>query len=106
MLLEPARDEDPSGLEEVEHAVVRGPVEDARPLPAGLDDADPAKRGQVLRRRPLLQPEIRLQRADRLLALPQELDDPDAGGMPENTEQAGLHLVHGTDVVRHGRTLA
>ena len=56
----------------------------------------------MLRGRPRLEPELGLERADRPLALAQQLDDPDARRMTEHPEQPGLHLVHGTHAARHG----
>jgi hypothetical protein len=105
LTLELAHDQRAAGIQQVVDLVVRGAVEDARPVAAGLDEPDATQRGEVLRRRPGLEPELDLERAHRALAFAQQLDDPHTGGMPEDAEQACLHLVDGTHAVRHARSL-
>ena len=68
MTFELSRDERATRVEQIEHLLVRRAIEDARPVPARLDEPDATQRGQVLRRRAGLEPELRLERADRALA--------------------------------------
>ena len=66
------------------------PVEDARALAPRGDQADPTQRGQVLRRRAGVEPELGLKRADRALAVAQQLQDPHARRMTEDAEETAF----------------
>ena len=52
-----------------------------------------------------VEPERRLQRPDRALAVAEQLEDPHPRRVPEHAEEPGLHLVDGTHVVRHARII-
>src|SRR4051812_16319251 len=82
-------------VEQLEHALVVDAVEDARALPARLDDPEAPQRGEVLGGRARVEPELGLERADGTFALPQQLEDPDADRMAKDAKEARLDLVDG-----------
>ena len=91
-----------AGGEQVEDPLVVDAVVDARALAPRLDEADPPQRREVLRRPARVEPELGLQRADRALALPEQLQDPHPRRMPEHPEEVRLDLVNLARVMRHG----
>ena len=81
-------------VQQIEDPLVVDAVVDARPLAARLDEADPPQRRQMLRRAARVETELSLQRADRTLAVAQQLEDPHPRRMPQHTEQTRLHLMN------------
>ena len=53
-----------------------------------------------------VEPKLRLQRADRTLALTEQLEDANASRVTEDAEEAGFRLVQGPGVVRHSPTIS
>ena len=74
-------------VEQVEDALVVDAVVDARAFAARLDETDPPQCGQVLRGAAGVELELCLQRADRALAVAQQLEDPDARRVAEHPEE-------------------
>ena len=91
----------PAGGEQVEDALVVDAVVDARPLPPRRHEPDPPQRREMLRRPARVEPELGLQRADRALAVAQQLEDPHPRRVAEHPKEVRLHLVHRPRVVRH-----
>ena len=69
---------------------IGGPVVDARALLARLDETDPPQRRQMLRRAAGIEPERVLQGADGVLAVTEQLEDPDPRRMPERAKESAL----------------
>ena len=87
LVLEPPRDERATRREEVEDPLVRGPIEDARPLAPRFDEPDTPQRRQVLRGRPGLEPELGLERPHRALTVAEQLEIRTRAGCPSTRKR-------------------
>ena len=99
LLREPATDDRPPRLEQLEHDRIVDAVVDARALAPRLDQPDPAQRREMLRRAPRVQLELRLQRPDRLLPVMKQLENPHSRRVPQHPEHGRLRLVDRTRAV-------
>jgi hypothetical protein len=83
-------------LEKVEDPGIRDLVENGGTLFAGLHDVGPAKCAEVLGEVRRLQPDAGDQLADGVLAVTQQLEHLNAGGVGQSTKQFRSYLVNGT----------
>lgn len=98
VLLQPRRQHGPREFEQLEHARISDAVVDVRAVPPACDETLLAQCGEMLRRAAGVQAECRLQRADGLLALAQELQQSDPGRAAECAEELGLEGANGERV--------
>src|SRR6476619_5040772 len=91
--LQVGADQLPGRLEQLECAGVAHPVVDARPLPARLEQSLPPHRRQVLGGAAGVDPQLGLQRADRQLPVPQQLQNAYPRWMTKGPEEVRLDSV-------------
>src|SRR5215510_14049055 len=83
----------PGHVEQLEERLVPHSVADRRPLLLGLDDRLAAEDGELLRDHGLIEAQHTLELADRPLAGPEPLEDPDPGRVGEGLEELRLELM-------------